>query len=79
VGINDSLADGISTEESGQQDAEPSAGDVRNYLVAELNATLRWPGMYGGEMAMRLYLDAVAFAHGCPQVMLNEMGAALLR
>lgn len=36
-------------------------GEVRGYLLDQLNAALRRTGMYGGESALRLYLHALAF------------------
>jgi hypothetical protein len=39
-----------------------TAEEMRNYLLTQLNSALRRPGMYGGEVAIRLFLDAVAFA-----------------
>ena len=44
-------------------DAEASrtAGDIRDYLLQQLNFALRRPGMFGAEMALRLYCDAIAF------------------
>ncbi|HWU05640.1 MAG TPA: hypothetical protein VN520_04445 [Streptomyces sp.] len=47
--------------------------EVRDYLLAQLNAAMRRPGMYGGETAIRLYLDAVAFAHAAEQVWQGEL------
>lgn len=44
----------------------PSAEEIRAYLRRMFNNALRSPGMYGGERALRLYLDALAFAHGHP-------------
>ncbi|MEV8626013.1 hypothetical protein [Streptomyces sp. NPDC051079] len=41
---------------------ERTAQEVHDYLLTHLNDALHRPGMYGGEMAIRLYLDAVAFA-----------------
>ncbi|MFJ7913101.1 hypothetical protein [Kitasatospora sp. NPDC096204] len=34
-----------------------SSGEIHTYLVARLNDTLRRPGMWGGELAIRLTLD----------------------
>jgi hypothetical protein len=39
-------------------------GELRDYLVRQLNSALRRPGMFGGEIALRLYSDALAFADG---------------
>ena len=38
-----------------------TVADVRGYLLSELNSALRRTGMYGGETALRLYFDAVAY------------------
>lgn len=35
--------------------------DVRAYLLGNLNSAVRRPGMYGGEFALWLYFDAMAF------------------
>jgi hypothetical protein len=37
---------------------------VRAHLRASFNEAVRRPGMFGGEMAIRLYLDALDVAHG---------------
>ncbi|MGQ4385176.1 hypothetical protein [Streptomyces sp. SAS_270] len=50
-----------------------TAQEVREYLLAQLNAAMRRPGMYGGETALRLYLDAVAFADAAEQVWQEEL------
>ncbi|BBC29081.1 hypothetical protein SGFS_003720 [Streptomyces graminofaciens] len=50
-----------------------TAQEVRGYLLAHLNAAMRRPGMYGGETALRLYLDAVAFADAAEQVWQEEL------
>jgi hypothetical protein len=34
-----------------------SSTEIRDYLVDQLNMTLRRPGMFGGEMAIRLVID----------------------
>ena len=47
--------------------------EVRDHLVTHLNAALRRPGMYGGEMAVRLYLDAVAFADAAEKAWQEEL------
>lgn len=52
---------------------EPSVDEIREYLLTMLNLSLRRPGMYGGEIALRLYLDAVGFAHGRADVMEAEI------
>jgi hypothetical protein len=42
----------------------PSGDEIRAYLRRMFNNALRSPGMHGGERALRLYLDALAFAYG---------------
>lgn len=37
-----------------------SSSDIHAYLVEQLNLTLRRPGMYGGEIAVRLVIDHLA-------------------
>ena len=37
------------------------ADEIRDYLLDQLNRALRRPGMYGGELALRLYADALGF------------------
>jgi hypothetical protein len=39
-----------------------TAGDIRDYLLRQLNSALRRPEMFGAETALRLYFDAIAFA-----------------
>jgi hypothetical protein len=36
--------------------------EIRDYLVGQLNSALRRPGMFGGEMALRLLLDHLVYA-----------------
>ncbi|MFI0811851.1 hypothetical protein [Streptomyces echinatus] len=60
------------TDTTGHNDGR-TAHEVREYLLTHLNDTLRRPGMYGGEMALRLYLDAVAFAHASEQAWQQEL------
>ena len=43
---------------------EPTLASVRAYLRGEFNRAVRWPGMYGGEMALVLYLGALEAAYG---------------
>ncbi|MEU5989250.1 hypothetical protein ABZ806_09750 [Spirillospora sp. NPDC047418] len=55
------------------------AVEIRDYLVDQLNLTLRRPGMYGGETAIRLVLDHLEYAErrdgaGLPRL-LEERGA----
>jgi hypothetical protein len=42
-------------------------GEVRGYLLDQLNSAVRRTSMYGGEPSLRLYLDAVAFLEGREQ------------
>jgi len=51
--------DHVMTSETG---ASRTAGDIRDYLLRQLNSALRRPGMYGAEIALHLYFDAIAFA-----------------
>lgn len=53
--------------------SEPTLETVRAYLVAQANSALRRPGMYGGEIAVRLYLDAVAVACGTKQAWVEDL------
>jgi hypothetical protein len=58
-------------------DAEASrtAGDIRGYLLQQLNSALRRPGMFGGETALRLYFDAVAFTDRSEQAWADDLSA----
>jgi hypothetical protein len=38
-----------------------TAGEIRQYLLTQFNQALRRLGMYGGEIAIRLLADALAF------------------
>jgi hypothetical protein len=42
----------------------PTLDTVRAYLREQYNGAVRRPGMYGGEIALRLYLDALGAAYG---------------
>ncbi|KAA9380728.1 hypothetical protein F5972_06350 [Microbispora cellulosiformans] len=53
--------------------SEPTLETVRAYLLAQANSALRRPGMHGGEVAVRLYLDAVAVACGTEQAWAADM------
>ena len=57
-----------------------SPSEIRGYLVDRLNQALRRPGMFGGEMALRLILDHLVYAErqdeACYGGKLNE---AILR
>lgn len=52
---------------------ERTVQDVLDYLVTHLNGALRRPGMYGGEVAIRLYFDAVAFTDAAEQAWKQEL------
>jgi hypothetical protein len=39
-----------------------TVAEVHGYLLGELNSALRRPQTYGGEIALRLYFDVVAYA-----------------
>ncbi|MFD6936661.1 hypothetical protein ACFWAP_10990 [Streptomyces goshikiensis] len=60
------------TDTTGHNDGR-TAQEVREYLLTHLNDALRRPGMYGGEAALRLYLDAVAFAADAEQEWQEEL------
>ncbi|MEV8326648.1 hypothetical protein [Kitasatospora sp. NPDC056731] len=60
------------TDTTGHNDGR-TAQEVREYLLTHLNDALRRPGMYGGETALRLYLDAVAFAADADQEWQEEL------
>jgi hypothetical protein len=47
---------------TGEGSVQRTVDEIRTYLAGELNSTLRQPGMYGGEMSIRLLIDATAFA-----------------
>ncbi|WP_329082438.1 hypothetical protein [Streptosporangium sp. NBC_01469] len=49
-----------------------SSVEIRAHLVDELNAALRRPGMYGGEIALRLLLDLLAYAEHQEQAWATE-------
>ncbi|MGW1008306.1 hypothetical protein [Streptomyces sp. NPDC002520] len=55
------------------RNAEHTIQEVLDYLVTRLNDALRRPGMYGGELAIRLFLDAVAFADAAEQAWQKEL------
>ncbi|MFJ2925607.1 hypothetical protein ACIPIU_11390 [Streptomyces massasporeus] len=60
------------TDPTGRND-ERTAQEVLDCLVTHLNGALRRPGMYGDEVAIRLYLDAVAFADAAEQAWQQEL------
>ncbi|MEW2625896.1 hypothetical protein [Streptomyces sp. NPDC048106] len=62
----------MTTDPTGDNDGR-TAQEVRDYLLTHLNDALRRPGMYGGEMALRLYLDAVAFMDASEQAWQQEL------
>ncbi|MFI7469455.1 hypothetical protein [Nonomuraea sp. NPDC049646] len=53
--------------------------ELHRYLLNQLNAVLRRPGMFGGEMALRLYLDAMAFADDREALWREEMEQLRIR
>ncbi|HEY6797445.1 MAG TPA: hypothetical protein VI248_22445, partial [Kineosporiaceae bacterium] len=59
--------------------ARPGSEEVRDFERARLNAVLRRPGMYGGEVAIRLLMEGMAFIDGRQalwQEQLGELGRA---
>jgi hypothetical protein len=50
----------------------PSLDQVRQYHLGRLNDALRRPGMWGREITLRLFLDAVAFVDGLGEVWQRE-------
>src|SRR5262245_43407511 len=58
-------------------DAEASrtAGAIRGYLLQQLNSALRRPGMFGGEIALRLYCDAIAFTDRGERLLAEDLSA----
>lgn len=58
-------------------DAETSrtAGDIRDYLLQQLNSALRRPGMFGGEIALRMYCDAIAFTDRSERLWAEDLSA----
>jgi hypothetical protein len=60
------------TDATGRND-ERTVQEVFDYLVTRLNGALRRPGMYGSELAIRLFLDAVAFADAAEQAWQKEL------
>lgn len=52
---------------------ERTVQEVFDHLVTHLNGALRRPGMYGGEVTIRLYLDAVAFTAAAEQAWQHEL------
>lgn len=48
-------------------------GEVRDYLLHQLNSALRRPGMYGGESALLLFLNAVAFVDAGEQLLADDL------
>jgi hypothetical protein len=60
------------TDATGRND-ERTVQEVLDYLITRLNGALRRPGMYGSELAIRLFLDAVAFADAAEQAWQKEL------
>jgi hypothetical protein len=52
-----------------------SAAEIRDYLLRQLNSALRRPGLYGGEMAVRLLLDHLCYAAGQDEAWAGETRA----
>jgi hypothetical protein len=52
-----------------------TAGDIRGYLLQQLNSALRRPGMFGGEIALRLYFDAIAFTYCSERLWADDLSA----
>jgi hypothetical protein len=65
------------TDHAMTSNAEPgrSAADIRDYLLQQLNSALRRPGMFGAEMALRLYCDAIAFTDRSEQLLAEDLRA----
>ncbi|GHH53129.1 hypothetical protein [Lentzea cavernae] len=57
----------------------PSFDDLRRYLLGQLNAAVRRPGMYGGEAVILTLLDALAFADDRTDRWQNELEALVKR
>ncbi|MEU8383333.1 hypothetical protein [Streptosporangium sp. NPDC048865] len=49
------------TDAGGRREAR-TGEQVRDHLLTQINAALRRPGMFGGEIALRIHFDAMAFA-----------------
>lgn len=56
-----------------------TAQEVLDYLVTRLSGALRRPGRYGGEMAIRPYFDAVAFADATAQAWQQDLKGPVTR
>jgi hypothetical protein len=56
-------------------EASRTAGDIRDYLLRQLNSALRRPGMYGAEIALRLYFDAIAFTDRGERLWAKDLSA----
>ncbi len=58
-----------------------ASDDMHSHLVGQLNSALRRPGMYGGELALRMLVDHLLFMEREPQAwdgyqrLLEERGA----
>jgi hypothetical protein len=61
--------------ESIETAASRTADDIRDYLLRQLNSALRRPGMFGGENALRLYFDALAFTDRREQAWAADLSA----
>lgn len=52
--------------------ARPTLHEMRQYHVSRLNEALRRPGMWGRELTIRMFMDAVAFVEGLEEVWRHE-------
>lgn len=52
---------------------------VREYLFTQINSALRRPGLFGGEIALRIYFDAMAFTDDREQVWSEEQDSLRAR
>jgi hypothetical protein len=50
----------------------PDLEEVRRYHLDRLNQALRRPGMWGGELSIRLFMDDVAFVDGMNELWKQE-------
>jgi hypothetical protein len=56
-------------------EASRTVGDIRDYLLQQLNSALRRPGMFGAEIALRLYFDAIAFTDRSERLWADDLSA----
>jgi hypothetical protein len=50
-----------------------SSAEIRAYLKAQLNEALRRPGMFGGEIALRLQLDHLTYAERAEEAWAEQL------